>query len=237
MFEAFIQYLISNNIPEYTVLVLLYLPIVATFVTFSRYILGWKSLSIYSTVLLVFALLELAHTQGGSFDTARGLLHGSIITGFITFVALGMQSITRELRLHYLSKVSIITAVVTSVVFFMLYIATELQAANFMRLSPMSFIIMILVLDIFVKSYVRKGHKKALLFIGNTIGLAFAIFIIATQPIVRQTVLAYPEITLFTIVINIFLGRWRQLRLSEYFRFKDINIKTFDDIQHDSEQK
>ncbi len=236
MFEAFIQYLISNNIPEYTILILLYLPIVSTLITFSRYIMGWRSLSAYSTVLLVFALLELSHIEGGSFNVVRGLTHGSLITLSLTAIAIGFESIARDVRLHYLSKMSIITTVITTVVFFMLYVAAEIGAANFIRISPISFIIMILVLDIYVKSFIRKGYQKAISRIIKTIVLTFVIFAIVGQTIVQVTVLAYPEIALLSIIINLFLGSWRQLRLSEYIRFKDINLKQLLDDRRNSEQ-
>jgi hypothetical protein len=235
MFEAFVQYLINNNVPEYTILVLLYIPVVATIVTFARYIIGWTSLNIYSTILLTFALLELAHVEAGSFDIQRGLWYGALITFFISGIAYVIQNFAGSWRIHYLAKVSIITAVVTMSVFAMLYVATELQAANFMRLDPSAFLIMILMLDLFVRSYIRKGQKKALNIIAHTIGMAFVIFVLMAQPAVRTTMLKYPEIIFYTILVNIFLGQSRGLRLSEYIRFK--NIKQYNDSERDTEQK
>lgn len=237
MFEAFIQYLISNNVPEYTILVLLYIPVVATLVTFARYIIGLISLNVYSTIFLVFALLELAHIEAGSFDVQRGLIYGALSIGFTSAIAYLVQGLTQSLRMHYLSKVSIVTAVVTMGVFVMLYLATELQQVNFMRLNPSAFLIMILMLDLYVRSYVRKGQKKAFHLIANTLGLAFLIFIIMASPFIRSTMMRYPEIVFYTIIVNMFIGQSRGLRLSEYFRFKDINIKESNDSQHPTEQK
>lgn len=237
MFEAFIQYLISNNVPEYTILVLLYIPVVTTIVTFARYIIGLTSLNIYSSVFLVFSLLEFAHVEAGSFDIQRGLTYGIFSIGFIAIIMYFFQKLTQTLRIHYLSKVSIVISIATAALLAMLYIATEFQAVNFTRLEPAAFLILILMLDLCVRSYARKGQKKAQLLILNTIGLAFLIFILVAQPFIRTLLLRYPETIFYTIIVNVFLGQSRGLRISEYFRFKDINIKESNDSQHTSKPK
>ena len=98
----------------------------------------------------------------------------------------------------------------------------------------MALINLIVVLDIFVKSYIRKGPIKSVKLILNTIGLAFVISILMEQPFMQKLLFAHPEITLYSLVIDVLLGRWTGLRLSEYLRFKDINIKSDDDTQHHS---
>lgn len=237
MFQAFIQYLISNNVPEYTILILLYIPIVASLVTCMRYLIGLIGLNIYSTILLVFALLDLAHTEGGSFDIGRGLLYGLLIIVCISVIVALLQKIMREFRMHYVAKVSSIITLATVGAFGMLYLATELQAANFMRLNPAAFVIMITMLDLFTRTYIRKGDKKARILIGNTIGLAFVIFALMAQPFVRTSMLHYPEIVFYTLIVNVLVGQSRGLRLTEYLRFKDISIKPSNDPQHNTEQK
>jgi hypothetical protein len=237
MFQAFIQYLISNNVPEYTILMLLYVPVIATLVTFARYFIGLIGLNIYSTILLTFALLELAHTEAGSFDVSRGLLYGILMTVSFSVVIAVLQKLVREFRMHYVAKVSIIMSLLSVVAFLMLYIATEFQAVNFMRLNPAAFVIMITMMDLFARTYVRKGEKKARILVANTIGLAFVIFTLMAQPFVRTGMLHYPEIVFYTIIVNIMVGQSRRLRLSEYLRFKDISIKPSNDPQHGTEQK
>lgn len=237
MFEIFIQDLIIQGVPEYTILVLLYLPIVATLVSVSRYIIGWKSLSIYSTVLLVFALYDIARLDDGSINILKGLFEGGVIAASVTSVAVILQSLSRDLRLHYVSKISIILGFVSAVVFLLLKIAVEMQNYDLRALSPIGILIMVVVLDIFVRSYIRKGRRKAFIYIANTIGLSFLIFTIIAQPIVRSYVMDYPAIIFATIIINLFLGRWTGLRLTEYLRFRDITIKDQHDTQQHSKQE
>ncbi len=234
MFESLIQYLITNGVPEYTLYLLLALPIVTTLVTFSRYFIGLKSLNIYTSILMVFALMEIAHVHGAEFDVFNGLVRGLLITTPMIVIALFLQSVSASMRMHYISKVSIITTLVSVFALFTLYIGTEINALSYILIHPMALIILIVVLDIFVKSYIRKGPIKSVKLILNTIGLAFVISILMEQAFMQKLLFAHPEITLYSLVIDVLLGRWTGLRLSEYLRFKDINIKSDDDTQHHS---
>jgi len=51
-----------------------------------------------------------------------------------------------------------------------------------------------------------------------------AYFIIGL-PALGLFVQKYPLVVLFTVVINIFLGRWSGLRITEYFRFNNLISK------------
>lgn len=235
MFASLIQYLLNNGVPEYTLYLLLALPLVTTLITFSRYVVGWKSLNIYTSVLMVYALLEISHVHGAQFNMMDGLTRALILIAPITLLALFLQRASGQMRMHYMSKVSIITTLVSIGVLGMLYVATELSSLSFMLVHPMSFIILIVVLDLFVKSYIRKGPIKSVKLILNTLGLAFAVSALMGQSFMQSLLFSFPEITLYSLVADVLLGRWTGLRLSEYFRFKDINIKSDDDIQHNSQ--
>jgi hypothetical protein len=53
-----------------------------------------------------------------------------------------------------------------------------------------------------------------------TIGFALLGFLIATSMWVRDLIILWPELVLLTIPVNLLLGRYFGLRLSEVFRFK-----------------
>jgi hypothetical protein len=52
-------------------------------------------------------------------------------------------------------------------------------------------------------------------------------YYLAAWPLLIKGIVAYPWIVLITIPINIVLGKWDGLRISEYIRFKEVlkNIK------------
>src|SRR3989344_4931386 len=172
MLATFLEYLIVSGVPEYTVVLVLFLPIVATIVTFTRYILGWKSLTIYASLLLSFALYDLSRTSNGSVDVIRGLVYGGTLILGSTFIASLFQSLAKEIRLHYLAKVSLILTCMSVAIFFLLYALIQFNERTFISLSPLAVIIIILVVDIFTRGQLRKGPEKSAYLISQTIILS-----------------------------------------------------------------
>ena len=71
----------------------------------------------------------------------------------------------------------------------------------------------------------------------NTLGIASVAFLfIALRP-VQNIIMSYPEISIITLVINFVIGRWTGLRLTEYLRFKDIDISEPHDTEHHQTQE
>ena len=108
--------------------------------------------------------------------------------------------------------------------FFLLYALIQFNERTFISLSPLAVIIIILVVDIFTRGQLRKGPEKSAYLISQTIILSFVLFLIMSVQWTKQILLSHPEIVLYTILINIFVGRWRGFRLSEYLRFKNIKL-------------
>ena len=60
------------------------------------------------------------------------------------------------------------------------------------------------------------------LVIGETIMAALLCVFIVQWTLFQSMILAYPELLLLTIIVDVFLGRWTGLRLVEYFRFREV---------------
>jgi len=224
MLSTFLQYLIVNGVPEYTVVLMLFLPLLATTVTFSRYILGIKSLTIYASLLLTFALYELARNSNGSIDTFRAIVHGGTLIFVTTVIAYIFQSLTKEMRMHYLAKVTLILTSVCVAVLFLMYAFIQFYNRTFVNLNPLAIVIIILVIDIFMKGYLRKGPEKSAYLIIQTVGISYALFFIMSQIEIKDFLLAHPEVVLYSVLVNIFIGKWKGFRWSEYLRFKNIKL-------------
>ena len=193
-------------------------------------------MSVYTSVLLTFAIYDLARLPSGQVLISQGLLQGGFIVAAVTFVALVFQNLTKDFRMHYVSKVSIILSIVSLVIFAILHIATELNRYDFVKLNTIAILIIVLVVDAFVRSYIRKGWKQSISLILNTIGLSFLMFIIISQDVVKTFVIAHPEITLYTVVADVILGKWSSMRISEFLRFRHISLKDSNDTQRTTEQ-
>ena len=86
---------------------------------------------------------------------------------------------------------------------------------------------MITIVEKFVTTQIEKGNKVALVLAVETLVISIVGYYLASWKLLLEWIVEYPWIVLFTVPINILLGKWSGLRLSEYFRFREIlkNIK------------
>jgi hypothetical protein len=87
-------------------------------------------------------------------------------------------------------------------------------------------VFVLLIMSTLVESFLNvkseEGLRSAVFGISQTIIAALLCVFIVQWPSFRALIIAYPEIILFTPIVNILLGRWTGLRVSEYFRFREV---------------
>ncbi len=236
MLQSLIETLIIRGFPEFTLLNILLLPIVTTLIAFFRYIVGWRSLGIYSTVLLTFALFQLAQTPDGT-DITSGIIQSLFFMAAVFGIGFPLHTLSKDVRLHYISRISIIVTLTTLAVLAAGVLIIQSGVTLLNPNAPLSLVIMIMTLDIFIKNYIRKSSPKTIHYMINTLGIASVVFLfIALRP-VQNIILSYPEISILTLLINFVIGRWTGLRLTEYMRFKDIDISETHDTEHNPTQE
>jgi hypothetical protein len=81
---------------------------------------------------------------------------------------------------------------------------------------------MITLVEKFVAVQIEKGGRAAVILALETLFISVIGYYIASWHFLINAILQYPWISLFTIPINVFLGKWTGLRLSEYFRFRQV---------------
>lgn len=222
--NGFINYLIeTKGIPESTVLLLLMLPIVATLVSFIRNVIGLKTFGIYAPIVLTFAYYQLGmgHDSPRS-DLVAGLKYGLALTIVVFISAALAHQATKRIRLQYLPKMSIILTVVALSVLIMLALGAYFEKFGFISVDILSLLLIITVAEQFISLFVKKGGKSALILsIYTVLGSVLAYFIISFK-IFQDLMLKFPWVALVTLIINIVIGRWTGLRISEYFKFNSI---------------
>lgn len=83
-------------------------------------------------------------------------------------------------------------------------------------------LIMITLVEKFIAVQIEKGDRAAVILSLETLLISVVGYYIASWPLLIGTVIRFPWISLLTIPVNIILGKWTGLRLSEYFRFRQI---------------
>ncbi len=205
-----IKFFLAEGVPFETVILILMLPIIATFIAFLRQVVGIKAFGIYTPSIVIFAFL------------AIGLKYGIAI--FASVIAVGMfaRYLLKKLRILYLPRVAITVSIVALAILGILVFGGSQQRTGLAAVSIFPLLIMITIVEKFVAAQIEKGNKTAIILAVETLTISLLGYYLVKWPFLTKTIAAYPWIILITIPVNIFLGKWTGLRLSEYFRFRDI---------------
>lgn len=208
-----IDFFITQGVPLDTIVLLLMLPIVATLVAFFRQIIGIKAFGIYTPSIVTFAFL--------AFDP-KGIRYGIAI--FVSIILMGMLSrvLLKWFRLLYLPRVALTLTFVALTTLGLLVIGGSFNRTGLASVSIFPLLIMITLVEKFVATQIEKGDKTAIILALETLGISLVGYSIVRYHVLIELIIAHPWIILLTIPVNIGLGKWTGLRLSEYFRFRKI---------------
>lgn len=205
------NFFLTEGVPFDTVILILMLPIIATFIAFLRQVGGIKAFGIYTPLIVTFAFLA-----------TNGLKYGITIFATVILVGMAMRFILKPFRLLYLPRVAIMLTAVAIFILGILLIGGEMRRTGLAAVSIFPILIMITIVEKFVAVQIEKGNKAAIILAIETLLISIFGFFIASSETLIRLLAMYPWIILFTIPINILLGKWTGLRISEYFRFKEI---------------
>ena len=205
--------LVNLGIPQSTVILLLMLPIIATVVAFFRQIIGIKAFGIYTPSIITFAFL--------AFEP-KGWKYGTLI--FITMILIGMLSryTLRYLRVLYLPRVAITLTFVSFAMLGVLALGGYFQRTGLVAVDIFPLLIMITLVEKFVATQIEKGDKIAIILAIETLFISLVGYFIARSFFLNNLILVSPWIVLLTLPINVLLGKWSGLRLTELVRFRHI---------------
>ena len=183
------------------------LPIIGTIIAFSRQVIGIKGFGIYIPLLLTLSFLNI------------GLKYGLLMFIIILLLGTGLRLLLKKPRLLYLPRIAIILTLITLVVFLILQInfLNKVYSKNIL-----SVLIMIALLEKFISTQIERGRRGAFILTSETIGVSILCYYVANFKLLQNIVSNYPiYVILVILLINVFLGKWTGLRISEYFRFRE----------------
>jgi len=202
--------MINQGIPQETVILLLMLPIAATIIAFARQIIGIKGFGIYTPLIISFAF------------SATGLKYG--LAFFITILLVGtsMRLLAKRFRLLYLPRMAIVLTTVAIAILALFSLGAYAGRTGLITASIFAILIMITLVEKFVAAQIERGAKKAIILTIETLALSVICYFVAGWLWLQNMVFVYPLwFILGSIVINIALGKWTGLRLSEFLRFRE----------------
>lgn len=207
--SSLVNYLLARGVSSNTVILLLMLPVIATIFTFLKQVIGITTFGLYTPSIIALSFLSL------------GWWTGLLILLFILITGHATRSLVNRWRLLYIPK----SAIILTVLAFSLLILIGLGTAFGISYNRDT-VFMLLILSTLAENYLslksEEGWRSAALGMSETVlGALLCIAVVQWQAL-QSLILAYPELILLTLLINIFLGRWTGLRLIEYFRFREV---------------
>jgi PKD repeat protein len=226
----FVNFLVESGIPDNTIILILMLPIIATVIVFMRQVIGMNTFGMYTPLIICLTFLIL------------GLKFGLITLVISLAVGLATRFALKKVHLLFMSKLSIMMIMLTLAIFALLIGGTwfKLFDSDFVSLAIFPMLILASMTEKFTSIQSEVGFWQTLWLTAQTIIIAIVGYFIVGGSIdlgffsfqwdfLRNFIRHYPEAIFIFLIIDIGLGKWTELRLVEYMRFREI-------FQHNEEE-
>ncbi len=200
---------VRAQVPLQALTLILVLPLIATVIVVARIVIGIDSFGTFAPVIVSLAFLT------------TGLEWGVII--FCTIVSCGavVRMLLRRIRLQLVSRLAILVATVAGLMAGLTVAGASLGIGALINVSIFPMVIMSSVIENFAASQFEFGTREAVRLTFNTLLLACLCYLAIERTGLQSLLLAFPELILVSVALNVALGKWRGLRVLEYLRFRD----------------
>jgi hypothetical protein len=189
----------------------MFLPIIATIIAVARAVLGIKAFGIFVPTIISLSLI------------AVGLKYGLAVFVVVLVVATAMRFVMRKLQFLYLPRIALVLTAIALTMLGMLWAGASFERFGFITVSIFPLLVMVTLMENFVSVQIEKGLGAAARLTLETLILAVAGYFLANWGLFRMLVLGYPTVVLLVIIlVNVIFGRFKGLRIGEYFRFKEL---------------
>jgi transglutaminase-like putative cysteine protease len=202
---------VRAQVPLGGLTLILILPIIASVVVVARIVVGLEAFGMFGPVIVALAFVT------------TGLWWGTVIFFAIVGLGVALRLLLQRLRLQAVARLAILITLVAAVMGGLTLLGATLGVGPLLNISIFPMIIMSNVIENFAASQVEFGTRQALRMTLTTFGLAVACYLLVDRAGLQGLVLAFPELLLATVVLDVVLGKWRGLRLLEYARFRALS--------------
>jgi len=212
----FADYLISQGVPAETLYLILMLPFLGLIVGFLRYFVGIKTFGVYEPVVLAYALYAISPYFWIGLKFGLPLIILAFLAGEIT------KRVLKSVQLHFMTKISIKIGLVSILYIGILLLAARFNNNGYFTVNPLSFVIIITMLEAVSLFRIKVGNFKANIVGLGTFTMAILSYAVLSAQGVKTFILLYPWVILATVFVNFMIGRYQGLQVTEYVRFKSV---------------
>jgi hypothetical protein len=201
---------VQFQVPLPALNLILVLPLIAFFLVIIRHVIGLETFGTFAPMLLALAFLT------------TGLGWGLVVFAIIVGLGTGLRLALQRLRLHLVSRVAILIAVVAVSMVGLTVLGATFGVGALLHAGIFPMVIMANLIENFTNTQLERGTGEALRLTLSTLLVATCSYVGIENTGLKPLVLTFPEILIGVIGIELLLGRWRGLRLVEYLRFYDV---------------
>ncbi len=208
-FKVAINWAVNKGVSTNTMVLLLLLPLIATLVSFLHYVVGLSGYGIFMPTMIAVAFL------------ATGIFGGLILFSLILLISLVSNMILRKFKLHFWPARSISLVFISIGTFVLMVLSSFVSWIDISKISIFPILFMVLLTEEFTRTQLAKSKKEAKKLTIGTMVLAITGAGVMNFSAVQEAVLRYPDaVILIVLVINLLVGNYTGIRLSEIGRFK-----------------
>ena len=226
--EPIWQLLMQNGITQAEIellrqayLIIIMIPLVSTVLAILRYIVGIRSPNLSTLLILTFSFTALA-IQGVEENFLKGLGYVSLLYFVVLIVSTLTYGIIKKWRMHYVPKMSIVFTAVSVSYILLIILGRFFDNGTLLLTNTFVVVIIATLAESMVSSYARKDLRYSLDLSIRTYFIGLFSFAIISLSFVKELLITYPYLLIILLILNFYIGRYKGLRLTEYFRFKNI---------------
>lgn len=200
----------KTGVPLNIIKILLVLPIGALIATFFRNVIGLQTFGTFLPVLIAAA----AQSTG----VWWGLFGFTLVILILFWVRMAFE----QFNLMHTPKLSAMLSVVVILLIGLSILSVHIPAMNLTHVTLFPIAILTLTTERLSLVVEEEGILQAALTLLVTLFVTYVCFFFMNSLFLQTSFLAFPELIIFVIAMNIWLGRWVGLRVTEFWRFRKI---------------
>ncbi len=208
--SKFVNNLSNKGFNVKDIYIILILPFLFTLVSFSKHFIWispmWLIISVFFSVLFFKVWI----------------LISTLVMFFLLIVNLILSKIVNNYTLLYTPKVSFVVTINIIIFIIILNVLFNYDILDTNLSDTIYIILFIIISERLIMIILSKEFKEYRSNLLNTFIVSIVAFFILDLDPVRIFILAYPEIIIFLVPINFIIWRFKGLRVTEYFRFREI---------------
>jgi len=205
---------VSEGVSPNTIVLLFLFPLVAALVAFSRQVVGVNGFG-----MIVPSLLAVAFVSTGG-------MVGLVLLTFVMLAAVFGRMITKKTRVPYLPKLAVLIWLISISVLGLLIMSPMIGLERLMSVGIFPIMIFVLLAETFIEAQITRSLSTSLGMTLETVVLALISYKLMSARWVQDQVLLQPEISAVLILtLDLLIGKYKGLRLSEIWRFRKLISK------------